>query len=433
MALISVNKIDTNKYSMEISVPSEPFVKEVNKIFRKNSKDIAIPGFRKGKAPLSIIEKMYGESVFFDDAINNLYPEAYKEAVKGEKLEVVDTEKVEVVSASKNDGFVFKVEFVTTPEVEIDNYKGLEATKKVLSVTESDIESEIEKLRRQYSRTIDITDRAAELNDEVVIDFEGMLDGIPFEGGKGDGYKLVLGSGQFIPGFEDQIVGHNIDEEFEINVKFPSEYHSKELAGKDSTFKITIHSITATELPELDDEFVKDISEFDTLEELKCDLEKSIQASKDARAEEDIENQLVDALVSNMKADVPRVMIDKKIDELVANFENNLKQQGIDLQTYLAYIKESEKNFKTKFEQEAQKSVKLRLALKKIAELENLTMDESEFDNKIKELSERYQVAKEKILSVFDREILESDIVMEKAINLIKDAAKITETEDIQS
>ena len=429
MGLLKCEKVKENNYVLEISVGKEAFFEEINKVYKKNVSKINIPGFRKGKAPKAIIEKMYGNNIFWDDAINNLYPEAYIKAAKEAKLDIVATNKLDVVSVDIDNGFVFKVECTVSPEVEIaqEQYKGLEVTKNINLATDKDVEGEIERIRNSYSRTIDVTDRAAELGDIVIIDFDGKLDGKPFEGGKATNYELKLGSGQFIPGFEDQIVGHKIGEEFDINVKFPEDYHSKELAGKDSVFGIVLHEIKNVELPELDDEFVKDISEFDNVEDFKADVKKSIQEYKDKEADREVEDKLVDKLIAAAKIELPQVMVEQKIKNYVKEFEEELRQKNIKFDDYLKYSGQTLQDLEKMFEPKSIRSVKLNLILKKIAQLEDFQVTEQETEENISQMSKIYNVPAEKIKKVFDQEQIIENIKLEKSINLVKEMAKIKE------
>ena len=313
MSLLKCEKIQGNDYVMEVSVSKEDFLKEIEKVYKKNVSKINIAGFRKGKAPKAIIEKMYGNNVFWDDAINNLYPKAYMDAIKESGLEIVGTKKIDIISVDIDNGFKFKVECIASPEVELGQYKELNVTKNLKIATSEDVENEIHRIMNSYARTIEITDRPAKNGDIVIIDFEGKVDGVAFEGGQASNYSLTLGSNQFIPGFEDQVIGHKIGDEFEINLTFPDDYHQKSLASQKATFGIILHAIKEVELPKLDDDFVKDISEFDDVESFKEDIKKSIQSYKDNQADLEVEHSLADIVISNMKADIPQIMIDNRV------------------------------------------------------------------------------------------------------------------------
>ncbi|MBC8569551.1 trigger factor [Zongyangia hominis] len=426
MSLTSAKQVETNKYELEIAVDGETFGAAVDKAYHKNGKKMQVPGFRKGKAPRSVIERMYGEGIFFEDAINDLYPAAYEAAVKEAKIEPVDRADVEIMDVSK-DGFTFKATVTVKPEVEVENYQGIEATKKIVTVSDEEIEDEIQRLRERNGRMVNVEDRAAQDGDNTIIDFEGFVDDVAFEGGKGENYPLTLGSNQFIPGFEGQIVGHNVGDEFDVNVSFPEEYHVPELAGKPAVFKVKLHEIKMRELPEVDDEFAKDVSEFDTVAELKEDLKKKLQEAKENSAQNDLENQLIDVVIQNMKAEIPQVMIDNRIDEMVRDFDYRLQSQGMNLQTYLQYTGMEMDSFKKTFAEQAERQVKVRLALEKIVEKEAIEVEQSAVDEELKKLAEQYQIEVEKVKMVIPEEEVKKDLAVNKAIDLIRDTAKVTE------
>ena len=337
MSLKSQNKIDTNRVELEVVVDAETFEKGLAAAFKKQSKKISIPGFRKGKAPRAFVEKYFGKEVFYEDAVNALYPDALDEAVKEAGLEVIQDKIDFDVKEVGLQGFTFTAALTTKPEVTIENYKGIEAVKKSAEVTDEDIDAEIKKVQERNSRMVTVEDRAAQNDDIAVIDFEGFLDGEPFEGGKGENYSLTLGSGQFIPGFEEQIVGHNTGDEFEVNVTFPEDYQAEELKGKATTFKCKLHEIKMKELPEVDDEFVKDVSEFDTLADYKEDLKKKLAESKEKEAADDLENQLIDKLVELVQGEIPEAMYENKIADSIREFGYRLQSQGLNLDTYMKY------------------------------------------------------------------------------------------------
>ena len=336
MSLTKSEAIEKNRYELQITIDKATFDAAVSAVYRKQVKSITVPGFRKGKAPRSIIEKMYGKGVFYEDAINDLIPEAYTEAIKEAALDVVGQPEFDVVSIDDN-GLVLSAKVYVKPEVEIKDYLGIEVEKEVLPVTDEEVDKEIETVRERNSREIEITDRAAAMGDTTVIDFEGFCDGVAFEGGKGTDYALKLGSGSFIPGFEEQIVGKNIDEEFDVNVTFPAEYHAADLAGKAATFKVKIHAITSVELPALDDDFVKDISEFDTFDEYKADLKAKIQTRHDKAADSAVEEKLVEALIEKLEADIPEPMFVAETENFVRDYDSRLRSQGLDLNTYFKF------------------------------------------------------------------------------------------------
>ena len=427
MSLKASNKIETNKYELEISIDSESFCAAIQKVYKKEVKNIAINGFRKGKAPLHMIEKLYGESVFFDDALNYLYEGALLGAVDEAKIKLVDVEKTDVVSVSKADGAVLKVVVVVEPEVELGEYKGLKAQRVTPAVTDEEIQAEIDRLADRNSRIVTIDDRAAAMNDMTVIDFEGFVDGVAFEGGKGESYTLTLGSGQFIPGFEEQIVGHNTGDEFDVVVTFPEDYQAEELAGKEATFKCKLHEIKAKEMPAIDDEFAKDVSEFDTLDDLKVDIKAKALDRKAKAADEDVENQLIDAVVEGMKAEIPEAMIENRSNESVREFDYRLRSQGMDLETYLKYTQTTVEDFKATFRPQSEKQVKVRLALEKIVELEGLTATEDEINAEYEKMAAAYGIEVEQVKAALPESDVIGSVALNKAIDLVKASAEVKE------
>ena len=428
MSLKSQNKIDTNRVELEVVVDAETFEKGLAAAFKKQSKKISIPGFRKGKAPRAFVEKYFGKEVFYEDAVNALYPDALDEAVKEAGLEVIQDKIDFDVKEVGPQGFTFTAALTTKPEVTIENYKGIEAVKKSAEVTDEDIDAEIKKVQERNSRMVTVEDRAAQNDDIAVIDFEGFLDGEPFEGGKGENYSLTLGSGQFIPGFEEQIVGHTGDE-FEVNVTFPEDYQAEELKGKATTFKCKLHEIKMKELPEVDDEFVKDVSEFDTLADYKEDLKKKLAESKEKEAADDLENQLIDKLVELVQGEIPEAMYENKIADSIREFGYRLQSQGLNLDTYMKYTGMNVDQMKEGFRPQAERQVKLRLALEKIAALEELKAGEEDLNQEYQKIAEQYKMEADKIKELIPAAELEKDICVEKAINLVRDNANIKDAE----
>ena len=429
MSLKSQNKIDTNRVELEVVVDAETFEKGLAAAFKKQSKKISIPGFRKGKAPRAFVEKYFGKEVFYEDAVNALYPDALDEAVKEAGLEVIQDKIDFDVKEVGPQGFTFTAALTTKPEVTIENYKGIEAVKKSAEVTDEDIDAEIKKVQERNSRMVTVEDRAAQNDDIAVIDFEGFLDGEPFEGGKGENYSLTLGSGQFIPGFEEQIVGHNTGDEFEVNVTFPEDYQAEELKGKATTFKCKLHEIKMKELPEVDDEFVKDVSEFDTLADYKEDLKKKLAESKEKEAADDLENQLIDKLVELVQGEIPEAMYENKIADSIREFGYRLQSQGLNLDTYMKYTGMNVDQMKEGFRPQAERQVKLRLALEKIAALEELKAGEEDQNQEYQKIAEQYKMEADKIKELIPAAELEKDICVEKAINLVRDNANIKDAE----
>ena len=424
MGLVSTNKIDATKYELIINVDAEGFEKALQQAYLKARKHININGFRKGKAPRKMIEQLYGDNVFFEDAVNLLVNTDVAPIVEETDYELIASPDIEVTSVNKTDGVEFKVTITTKPEVEISDYKGIEIEKTVKAITDEDVNTQIESLRERNGRLVTIEDRAAENGDIAVIDFEGFKDGVAFEGGKDTNYELALGSNTFIPGFEEQIVGKKTGEEFTINVTFPENYQMEEIAGQPCEFKIKLNEIKAKELPDLDDEFVKDATEFDTLDELKADMKAKLEDRASKNAEIEADNKLFEALIDKMTADIPEVMYESKIDEMVRDFEMRLSQQGLNLEMYLTYTNMDMAAFRKTFEDQAQKQVKVRLALEKIAELENIEISDAQVDEEINKMAEQYNLTADKIKAIVSPKAIKSDLKVAEASKIVKDSAK---------
>lgn len=430
MSLKSSNQVETNRYQLEVEVDADIFEKALNQAFHKQGKKITIPGFRKGKAPRAFIEKYYGEQFFYEDAVNAVYPAALDAAVKAAQLRLVDDKiDFDVVSIGK-EGLVFKATVTTWPEVSISDYKGLEATKTAVEVTDEDINNEIKKVQERNSRMITVEDRPAQLGDAVVIDFEGFVDGVAFEGGKAENHTLDLGSGQFIPGFEEQVVGHTTGEEFDITVTFPEDYQASTLQNKEAVFKIKLHEIKQKELPEVDDDFAKDVSEFDTLEAYKEDIKKNLLDSREKAAQDEVEAQLIDQLVEKLEGEIPEAMFQNKINDDLRDFAYRLQSQGLDFNTYLKYTGMDQNSIREHFKPQAEKQVKVRLALEKIAELENIKATAEEIEAEFEKLSKTYSMEVDKVKGFIPEADLAQDLAVEKAVNIVRDNAKITEKKD---
>ena len=423
MALKSSTLKETNKYELEVTVDAETFEKAVQKSYKKNIGQVNLPGFRKGKAPRQMVEKMYGKDVFYPDAIEFCYPEALDAAIKEAGLRVVGVESVEEVSTEN--GFEFKAVVIVEPEVEIDGYKGIEVKAKAVRVTEKMINEEIDKIRDRNSRMITVEDRAAADGDTAVIDFEGFVDDVAFEGGKAENYNLALGSGSFIPGFEEQIVGHNAGEEFTIDVKFPEEYQAEELKGKDAQFKIKLHEIKTKELPELDDEFVKDVSDKETVEDYKKEVKESISKRLKDERENDISNQITDKLIELVQGEIPEAMYDNEVNSMLRDFDARLRSQGMDMNTYLGYMGMDVDALKNMYRKDAEKRVKLRLALKKIAKLENVTVTDEDVEAEFNRLAETYGVEVDRVKMIVDTEDQRDDIAVQRAMEIVKKEAAV--------
>lgn len=423
-------KKETNRYELDITVDAEKFADAVKKAYAQNGKKINVPGFRRGKAPMSIIEKYYGESVFYEDALNILYPEVVQSAIEESKLDYVDDKiDFDLVSIGKDTGVEFKIVITVKPEVEIDGYKGLKAEKVKAVVTDEEIDEEVARIADRNSRMVTVEDRAAAKDDTVVIDFDGYVDGKAFEGGKGESYSLLLGSNSFIPGFEDQIIGHNTGDEFDVNVTFPEDYHAKELAGKLAVFKVKVHEIKVKEMPTIDDEFAKDVSEFDTLADYKADLKKKALERKEKQAEADVENQLVEQLVGLVKAEIPQAMIERRAEQSVEEFAYRLQSQGMDMKTYLKYMGGSIDDFKKTFLPQAENQVKIRLALEKIAELEKIELSKEDIDAEYEKLAKDYGMESDKVKDAIPEKALSEDLVVTKAMDLVKANAVVAEVD----
>lgn len=425
MSLKATNNVETNKYELEIEISAEDFEAAIEKAYLKARKNIAMPGFRKGKAPRKLIEKEYGEQVFFEDAVNLLYAPVVNGAVEESGLELVTRPEVEVTEISKENGVKLKATCITKPEVEVKDYKGIEVEKVVNPVTDEDINKQLDALREKNVTVETVDDRAAENGDDVVIDFEGFKDDVAFEGGKAEDFTLSLGSGQFIPGFEDQIVGHNAGDDFDINVTFPEEYQVKELAGAPAVFKIKLKSISKKVMPELDDDMVKDSTEFDTVDEYKADVKKKLEEANEKHADSEVEAKIFDKVIENMTAEIPQVMFDNRVNEMISELEQRLAPQGISLDLYMQYTGQTIDTVKKAYAEQAEKQVKLRLALEKIAKLENIEVTEDELKAEFDKLAEAYKLDVDQIKQFIHDDDLKKDIAVGKAVDIIKDAAVI--------
>lgn len=433
MKLISCEKLEKSMVELQFSIDAETFKNAVAAAFKREGKKYSVPGFRKGKAPRAMIEKMYGADIFHYDAINDLFPEAYEAAVKEAGIDVVGRPEPEVVSMSENEGATLKVKVAVKPEVTLGDYAGLNVTKKVKTVDESLVDAEIKRMQDRNGRLL-TREGAAENGDTVDIDFEGFVGGVAFEGGKAEHYSLVLGSGSFIPGFEDQVIGHSAGEEFDVNVKFPEQYQAEELAGKDATFKIKLHEVKYKELPELDDDFAKDVSEYDTLDELKNSIRKNIEENNNKQADAQVENDLIEQVVNGMTVEVPEAMYEARVEELVQDFQYRIAQQGLKLEQYLQYMGMKLDDFKAQFHEQAEKQVKMRLAMEAIVAKEAIQATDEEFENEIKRIADAYKMEVEKVRSVVDEAAVKADLAVNKAIDFVKEKANVTvENEDASS
>ncbi|MEE0962696.1 trigger factor [Ruminococcus sp. YE282] len=420
----STKKEQANSYELVVSVDADTFEKAVNAVYKRQVKKINIPGFRKGKAPRHMIEKMYGSEVFYEDAMQDCYPEALYEAAKEANLKIVAVESLEAVEAGK-DGFTFKTSIIVEPEMEIKDYLGIEIEKKSTEVTDELVDEEIERVRDRNSRMVTVEDRPAQDGDTVVIDFEGFVDGVAFDGGKAENYNLALGSGNFIPGFEEQIVGHNTDEEFSINVKFPEEYQAEELKGKDAEFKIKLHEIKAKELPEVDDDFVKDVSDKETLDEYKEELKETLAKRLEDEAEKDVDDQIANKLIDLVEGEIPEAMYDNQANEMIRDFDMRLRSQGMSIETYMQYMGVDQNALREMYKEEAKRRVKLRLALETITKKENIEVTEDDLNAEYDKMAENYKMEVEKVKAAVPAESLSDDLKVQKALELVKEKAVI--------
>ncbi len=426
---VKVEKLEKNKVKLEIEVEAEKFNESMQKSYLKNRKNYAIPGFRKGKAPRNLIERYYGEGIFYEDAFNYAGVEAYDKAVEENEIFAVDRPEIDIVQIGSGQSLVFTAEVTVKPEVEVKDYKGIEVKKVEYDVSEKDVIQEIEKMQEKNARLVTIEDRKLEKGDIATIDFEGFFDGVPFEGGKGSNYDLEIGKGAFIEGFEDQLIGMEINEEKEIKVKFPEDYHSKNTAGKEATFKVILHGIKKKELPALDDEFAKDVSEFDTLDELKKDIESKLKKANDEKAKKEMEEQLINNLAEKVSVDIPQVMVEKQIDSFIRDFEWRLSLQGTNLDNYLKYTNTDYNKFRETFNERAQKSVTIQLALEEIRKKENIEVTDQEVEDRIKEMAQAYSREVEefkKHLKDEDIKYIKEEIEVDGIIKFLMDNAKLT-------
>ena len=430
MEIISNNKTGANTVEAEIKVNAADFEAAVQAAYLKKRKNITLPGFRKGKATRKMIEAQYGEGFFYEEAVNSIYQKTVADAIDELKLEVVDVPETEVTSVSKEDGVSFKVTFTVKPEVEISGYKGLKVEKTVKTITDADVDAEIERVRNNNARIIDVTDRAAENGDTVVFDFEGFCDGEAFDGGKAEKFSLEIGSGRFIPGFEEQIVGKNIGEDFDVNVTFPENYNAENLAGKPAVFKCKIHEIKGKELAELDDEFAKDVSEFDTLAEYKADIKSKLEETAKNHADSMLDNTISEKLAEILVAEIPEAMFEHRIADMLREWEYRNRYAGITLQDYLKYTGLTIDQFKENFRAPAEIQVKLRLALEKIAELEKIEVTEDALNEQYQKLADEHKMDLERVKAIISADSLKADIASEKAFDLVKESAEITEVEE---
>ena len=430
MNLIKAEKQDHSKYVLEFKIDAEAFAASVEKVARRDLKKFNIPGFRKGKAPRSVVEKMYGKGVFYEDALNDALPAAYEEAVKEAAITPVSRPEFDVVSMDEKEGVTMKAELYVKPEVVVADYLGMEAVQNKTEATDEEVNAEIDRVRQQNSRETEVTDRPAQNDDVVNIDYEGFCDGKAFEGGKAEKASLKLGSGQFIPGFEDQIVGHSIGDEFDVNVTFPEEYHAAELAGKAVVFKVKLNGINVIELPEVDDEFAKDVSEFDTIDEYKADLKAKIQSRHDANTENEVKDQLIDKLVDKLDADIPDSMFETEVENVIRDYDTRLRMQGMSLDMYFKYTGMDLDTMRQQARPQAEKQVKVRLELEKIAELEKIEVSDEDLNAEIKRIADSNHITEDQVKEIVGAEAVRDDMKVERALNLVREKAVLTEKKE---
>ena len=419
---LQVEKLEHNMAKLTVEVAAEDVEKALQAAYLKQRKQINIPGFRKGKVPRQMIEKMYGPEVFYDEAANNMIPDAYAKAYDESELDIVSQPKIEVVQMEKGKPFIFTAEVATKPEVTLGDYKGLKVDKVSTRVTQKEVDEEIEKERERNARTIEVTDRAVQDKDEVTLDFEGFVDGVAFEGGKGEDYPLTIGSGSFIPGFEEQLIGAEIDKEVEVNVTFPKEYHSEELAGKDATFKCTVHTITAKELPELDDEFASEVSECETMDAYRAEVKKNIKERKERTGKEKKENQAVDQAIENAQMDIPEAMIEFQVRQMADDFARRIQQQGLTVEQYFQFTGMTAEKMLEEMRPQAEKSIKTRLVLEAIVKAENIEVSDERVEEELTKMAEAYQMEVEKLKEFMgenEKKQIKEDLAVQEAITLL--------------
>lgn len=419
---LQVEKLEHNMAKLTVEVAAEDVEKALQAAYLKQRKQINIPGFRKGKVPRQMIEKMYGLEVFYDEAANNMIPDAYAKAYDESELDIVSQPKIEVVQMEKGKPFIFTAEVATKPEVTLGDYKGLKVDKVSTRVTQKEVDEEIEKERERNARTIEVTDRAVQDKDEVTLDFEGFVDGVAFEGGKGEDYPLTIGSGSFIPGFEEQLIGAEIDKEVEVNVTFPKEYHSEELAGKDATFKCTVHTIKAKELPELDDEFASEVSECETMDAYRAEVKKNIKERKERTGKEKKENQAVDQAIENAQMDIPEAMIEFQVRQMADDFARRIQQQGLTVEQYFQFTGMTAEKMMEEMRPQAEKSIKTRLVLEAIVKAENIEVSDERVEEELTKMAEAYQMEVEKLKEFMgenEKKQIKEDLAVQEAITLL--------------
>ncbi len=423
---LQVEKLEHNMAKLTIEVPAEEVEKALQAAYMKQRKQINMPGFRKGKVPRQMIEKMYGPEVFYDEAANSMIPGAYSEAYDECDLEIASQPSIDIVQLEKGKPFIFTAEVAVKPEVTLGDYKELKVDKYSTRVTQKEVDEEIEKERERSARTVEVTDRAVQDKDEITLDFDGSVDGVPFDGGKSENYPLTIGSGAFIPGFEEQLIGAEIDKELEVKVTFPEEYHAAELAGKEAVFKCTVHSIKAKELPELDDEFASEVSECETLEDYRAEVKKNIKERKEREGKEKKENQAVEQAVANAQMDIPEAMIDMQVRQMADDFARQIQQQGLTVEQYFQFTGLTSEKMMEEFKPQAEKRIRTRLVLEAIVKAENIEVSEVRLDEELQKMADAYKIVLDKVnefMGESEKNQMKEDIAVQEAVTLITDAA----------
>lgn len=423
---LQVEKLEKNMAKLTIVVPASEFEKALQSAYNKQKKNINVPGFRKGKVPRAYIEKLYGAEIFYEEAANQIMPAAYEKELKDSDLPIVSRPEINVEQIEKGKDFIFTAMVALKPEVTLGEYKGMEVDKVSTRVTQKEVDAKIQEEAEKNARSVSVEGRPVAENDEVVLDFEGFVDGVPFEGGKGENYPLTIGSGAFIPGFEEQLIGVNAEEEVEIQVKFPENYHSEDLKGKDATFKCTVHEIKVKEIPEIDDEFAAEVSEFDTLDEYKADVKAQIKAQKEAEGKRKKEDQAVEKAVANATMEIPEAMIETQTEDMVREFAQNIQYQGFTLEQYFQITGQTEETMKAEMRPQAQKRIETRLVLEAIAKAENIEISDEKVDEELAKMAESYQMEVEKLkgfMGEAEMKQMKEDMAVQEAVTLLVETA----------
>lgn len=424
---LKVENKENNMALLTIEATAEEFEKAMQGAYLKQKGKISIPGFRKGKVPRQMIEKMYGPEIFYDDAANAIIPDAYEKELEGSEFEIVSQPKIDVVQIEKGKPFIFTAEVALKPEVTLGEYKGIEVKKPEIEVSDAEIEEELNKEKEKNARTINVEDRPVQDKDEAVIDFEGFVDGVAFEGGKGENYPLTIGSGSFIPGFEEQLIGANIGDDVEVKVTFPEDYQAENLAGKEAVFKCKVHEIKAKEYPELDDEFAQEVSEFDTLDEYKADIRAKLAKKKEEDGKRAKEDEVVDKIIENAQMDIPEAMIDTQVRQMAEDFARRMQSQGLTLEQYFQFTGMTAEKFMEDLKPQAVKRIQTRLVLEKIADAENIEVSEERLNEELEKMAQMYQMEADKLNEIMgenEKEQMKKDIAVQEAVTLVAEAAK---------